>query len=1139
MKKVKTKKKLFFVIFLIVALIITFSLSKNSIIVKTAVDSTIKNIKRFIGTEGEWEYISEGSDDKISWKIEYTTLKLKVDEDGTGIMKDFGQGNAPWYGSKDIIKKVEVEGNLKKIGRYAFYRCSSLTNVDIERTELTSIGDYAFCASGITEIRIPNSVTSIGKSAFSGCHKLTSVNLPTGITKISDGLFNDCENLSKIYYGSNENLNYVLLPEGITTIGASAFKNCKNLTRLVNLEENSITTIGVYAFSASGITKIRMPDSGVVSIGTGAFSECTGLTEVKLPSSITQISDSLFYHCENLSKVYYGSSENSNYVLLPKSITTIGVNAFHSCKNLTKPVDLEENRITTIGGYAFCSSGITGIRMPDSVTSIGKSAFSGCHKLTTVKLPSDIRLISEGLFYYCENLSKIYYGNKENSEYILLPEGIETIGANAFNNCKNLTKPVDLEENSITTIGASAFSASGITKIRMPDSGVESIGTEAFSECMGLTEVKLPSSITQISDSLFYHCENLSKVYYGSSENSNYVLLPKSITTIGVNAFHSCKNLTKPVDLEENRITTIGGYAFCSSGITGIRMPDSVTSIGKSAFSGCHKLTTVKLPSDIRLISEGLFYYCENLSKIYYGNNENSEYILLPEVIATIGVNAFNGCNKITKIYIPISVTSIGKEAFANCKNLEMFDFENESNITFGENILNNSILSVATDREQEGDTIIDITNRIENKILTEENKLYSNNIRWENCELEGHSIKIFKNNSYISKMLVKSGVLNGFTIVYEENCNSIRVKESPIKQNYVVGDTLDEEGLAIVGIRNDESEFDIQDGYICSPTELNEVGNQRITVTYGGKNATFDVNVVEEVVDSIKITQRPSNLRYFVGETLDLIGLKLTAKYNNGKEEVIENGYTCDTTELTEAGNKKVTITYAEKTATFTVTVRAIELEKIEITELPEKEYYKGDTLEVGDLKLSGINNDGSTFEIEEGYKFSPTVLNEVGEQVTITVSYNNKETRFNITVRENTNPTTDNQYIIEGNYVKVVTPNIDRQNIIQYIKNNNNPNDTVRILNKNGNELGQSENVGTGAKIEINGNIAYTIILMGDVDGNGKIEMLDLFRVNKYRLSENQSILSGDYFLAGDIDKNNRIDIFDIIKINNLRLK
>ena len=254
------------------------------------------------------------------------------------------------------LTSVTIGDSVTTIGKWAFRNCDSLTSVTIPNS-VTTIGDRAFavCSSlqdfngkfasedgrcliidgvlnsfapaGLTEYNIPDSVTTIGDSAFYSCESLTSVTIPDSVTTIGDYAFYKCSSLTSVTIG-----------DSVTEIGDYAFYVCSSLTSVTI--GDSVTTIGEWAFAyCDSLTSVTIPDS-VTTIGKDAFGYCKSLTSVTIGDSVTSIGDWAFAYCDSLTSVTIGDS-----------VTTIGYEAFYNCSSLTSVYCKPTTPPTTIVDY--------------------------------------------------------------------------------------------------------------------------------------------------------------------------------------------------------------------------------------------------------------------------------------------------------------------------------------------------------------------------------------------------------------------------------------------------------------------------------------------------------------------------------------------------------------------------------------------------------------------------------------------------------------------------------------------------------------------------------------------------------------------------------------------------------------------
>ncbi len=378
--------------------------------------------------------------------------------------------DSPNITTADIPSSVTYNAitySITSIGDRAFLNCSGLASVTIPNS-VTSIGIFAFSGcTGLTSPVYNAHVFAYLPASYSGAYII-----PDGIESIAGGAFSDC------YYG----LTSVTIPNSVTSIGKNAFSYCSGLALIDVASDNPYyCSVDGILFNKGKTTLIQYPagstrttyeiPNSVVSIGDQAFFSCSSLTSVTIPNSVTSIGEIAIYDCRRLTSIVV-DNDNPNYcsvdgTLFNKNKTTL---IQYPIGNTRTTYEIP-NGVTSIKGNAFyeCSN-LLSIMIPNSITSIGDHAFSGCGSLTSVTIPNSVTSIGEEAFNSCVNLASV-----------TIPNNVTTIGNDAFIACYRLTSVTI--PNSVTSIGNYAFSyCSGLTSITCEATTPPACGEYVFSE---------------------------------------------------------------------------------------------------------------------------------------------------------------------------------------------------------------------------------------------------------------------------------------------------------------------------------------------------------------------------------------------------------------------------------------------------------------------------------------------------------------------------------------------------------------------------------------------------------------------------------------------------------------------------------
>lgn len=445
------------------------------------------------------------------------------------------------------------------------------------------------------------------------------------------------------WYNNRSNISNIVIENGVTSIGAYAFYNCTKDEMRIEMP-TSIIKIGSSALSVS--YPVPHPVFDIYYSGSEEEWKNLNKDDYSIPESCVTIytTDSVIFPHGTC-----GSDGNNLTWIFANNILTISgtgnmkdywadsrqvpwVNLKKKIENVVLGSD-----VTSIGGHAFCDCPLlTEIDISDNVTYIGYYVFDNCVNLKKITIGTSVEDIKSNSFNNCSSLENItvkegniFYSDisgvlydKDKTSVIQCP-------------CKNQEEVYTIPD-SVTTISASAFyGCENLKSVIIPNS-VTSIGDSAFCECINLDSINISDNITYIGYNVFYNT-----AYYNDENNWEDSVLYVGKCLIDAKDYEKYKENSLAGDYTiKNGTTTIASYAFsmCYE-LTSITIPNSVKFIGMDAFNWCKGLKTITLPASITSISNYTFWECENLLSIY-----------IPDSVTSIGSFAF-GDSALTDIY--------------------------------------------------------------------------------------------------------------------------------------------------------------------------------------------------------------------------------------------------------------------------------------------------------------------------------------------------------------------------------------------------------------------------------------------------------------------------------------------------------
>ena len=553
-----------------------------------------------------------------------------------------------------IATAVSVPDSVKTIGSSAFSKNTDVGSVNVgKNTEKIKDSAFAGCKY-LTSVTIPDNVISIGDYVFSGCDYLSKVKIGEGVEEIGTGVFAGCHSLYTIDIDS-KNPNFVLDKGALYDAG----------------KETLIAYLNGY-----NADTYNMPSS-VKDINAYSFWGNDTLEYIDLSNYLKEIPGYAFSNCTSLKNI-----------TLPYSVNTIDAKAFENCVSLTDVV------------------------IPPSVSYIDPTAFDGCRKLNIIADKGTV-----GYTFYQEYLARTAAEQAEEEEVLIIPgtsyeaqveEGVasneEQGQINAITDPSNVdympsSDPLAAQEDS--SVKAKTLVVGGNAMLFIDSSEAVVYGGNQNSSNQNQSTVPMdgnyasnntgvvnPQDETNSSVAQESAPENVNKtestVLYDQTKGGylpKYAVLDNKIAAQGFYADQSLTTYNVP-----NSITAIGEFAFARSGLISIDIPQSVTSIEYGAFYHCDSLSKVSIPASVKEIEAHAFDNTPYLQNFMDNSQERylivgdgillaykgkDAVVMLPEGIKQIAPNCFENHTELTAVALPASLEIIGEDAFRGCSNLK------------------------------------------------------------------------------------------------------------------------------------------------------------------------------------------------------------------------------------------------------------------------------------------------------------------------------------------------------------------------------------------------------------------------------------------------------------------------------------
>lgn len=938
------------------------------------------------------------------------------------------------------------------------------------------------------QVVIPGTVTTIGSKAFENHTEITSVVVPDSVKEIQSKAFAGCSALASLQ-----------LPSSLETIGDEVLKDCPLVTSVkipksLKEAEKNYLNYGKGPFSGSSVQTVEF-EAGITTIPGWLFSGI-GAADIQIPDTVTTIEDGAFYGCSGLTGV-----------TIPDSVTKIGAEAFMECENLAQ------------------------VKLSNALQMLGSKAFMNCPKITAIEIPASLE---EGEWDYLAHERGPFAGTGIST--VTFEEGITTISEHLFAGVETL-KNIDIPD-SVTTIKPYAFYKSGLTSIKMGEY-VTKVEEYAFAECADVTSLDIGEYVQELGKGVFYNDKGITSVH-----------IPVALDKAETDSFFSWKK-----------------GPFAETGLKEVTFEEGVTQIAEYLFAGCSSLDKIEIPSTVERIEAGAFYGCENIKEFD-----------LPWGLFEIGERAFSECNGITSFTMKDNVATLGRYAFEKCTALKSVKFSDSLKeipvAAFREDAaLENVILpdhvSVVNENAfsgcsslagleaaglmQIGDGAFLNTGFTELSIPSGVQRIgdgaFSESVKLRSVVIPDSVKKMSKNCFYKCGALEEVQFGIGLAEI-PEGCFSDCSKLNKVVFPYGVT-TLKQDIFhnctSLTEVTIPKTVTNMEDGMFSYPKKVTVYCVAGSTAESYAKKNNMNVSLLDVPAQSVSLSD--TDIMMFAGQEKELV---LTVNPINFTDDVIwttadEKIAEVDENGLVRAkgtGSTVITAAVGEQTVSCVVNVMKLDKRETVQTNTVIAKDKTQDAVAEGEKSVIRFNANalpaGKAVIVRSellGNTDDAEVYNEISALLTVQNGYNTEAFRlYRMAVRSQEDGA-DVQLASDAQVTLEVPENVNiSKAVIARIEEGSGSAVIAEIINGEVSADDMTITFNT-AQMGMYAVVEASAAVMGDVDGNGKVELADAQLTLKAALK--LTTLEGAQISAADVDSNGKVELADAQKILKVALK